>query len=61
MSNAEDIKAYRVKDFCAAVGISPSTFWKFVKVGKFRLIRVGRRVLVPRTEAVRFLNEGIQE
>jgi excisionase family DNA binding protein len=60
MSDIEDIKAYHVRDFCSAVGISRSTFWKYAKVGKLRLIRVGRRVLVPRAEAVRFLNEGVQ-
>jgi excisionase family DNA binding protein len=50
----------RVKDFCSRVGISPSTFWKWVALGKFKVVRFGGRTLVPYTEVERFLREGVQ-
>ena len=50
--------AYRVSDFCERLGISKSTFWKYVKVGKIRVIRIGGRTLIPRCEAVRLTTEG---
>ncbi len=57
--NNIDIRAYRVKDFCARMGISASLFWKYVKMGRIRVIRIGGRVLVPNDEAVRITKEGI--
>jgi excisionase family DNA binding protein len=48
--------AYRVKDFCERIGISASTFWKYVKVGEIRVIRVGGRTLVPASEVERILS-----
>ncbi|HEY8162619.1 MAG TPA: helix-turn-helix domain-containing protein [Methylocystis sp.] len=48
--------AYRVKDFCPRIGISASTFWKYVKVGRIRVIRIGGRTLVPASEVDRLLN-----
>lgn len=52
--------AHRVKDFCQRTGISSSTFWKYVKLGKIRVIRIGGRVLVPATEAARIAAEGVR-
>jgi excisionase family DNA binding protein len=60
MSKVEEIRAHRVKEFCAAVGISASTFWKYVKAGKIRVIRIGGRTLVAHSEAVRLLSEGAE-
>jgi predicted site-specific integrase-resolvase len=51
--------AFRVKDFCQRIGISPSTFWKFVGLGKIKVIRVGGRTLVPTAEAERIAREGL--
>jgi len=51
--------AYRVPDFCAAIGIGRSTFWKFQAAGKIRTFTIGKRVLVPRDEVARILREGI--
>ncbi len=51
--------ALQVKDFCARIGISPATFWKYAKAEKIRTIRIGGRVLVPMTEVNRILSEGI--
>jgi excisionase family DNA binding protein len=48
--------AYRVKDFCARIGISPSTFWKLVSRGEIRVIRIGGRTLVPAAEVSRILS-----
>ena len=63
----EDVKlaangplAHRVKPFCERIGISASTFWKYVKAGKIRVVRVGGRVLVPHAEALRIASEGLK-
>ena len=53
-------RAHRVKPFCRDVGISPSTFWKYVGLGKIRVIRIGGRVLVPHAEALRIASEGLK-
>lgn len=50
--------ALRVKDFCARIGISASTFWKRVSEEKIRVIRIGGRTLVPAEEVARILREG---
>lgn len=42
---------WRVKDFCAAFGIGRSTFYEELKRGEIHVIRVGKRTLVPDTEA----------
>ncbi len=52
--------ALRVKDFCARIGICHATFWKYQKVGKIRVIRIGTRVLVPATEVHRIASEGLK-
>ena len=51
--------ALRVKPFCRRLGISPSTFWKYRKAGKIKVIRIGGRVLVPEAEALRIATEGL--
>jgi excisionase family DNA binding protein len=58
-SSADAIKNYSVKEFCALVGIGRSTFWKYQRQGKIGHIRVGKRVLVPHAEAVRFASVGL--
>jgi hypothetical protein len=52
--------AIQVKPFCKRIGISPSTFWKFVKADKIRVIRIGGRVLIPHAEAIRIASEGLK-
>lgn len=49
--------AYRIKDFCAQMGISPSTLWKLAKEDKIRLVRIGGCTLVPASEVPRLLNK----
>jgi hypothetical protein len=51
--------AWRVKEYCEAFRISPATFWKYHKMGKIRTIRIGGRVLIPQTEALRIVSEGL--
>jgi len=52
--NSEPL-AYRVREFCDRIRISPSTFWKYVRAGKIRVIRIGGRTLVPANEVQRIL------
>ncbi|WP_036284054.1 hypothetical protein [Methylocystis sp. ATCC 49242] len=58
--SVETVRAHRVKSFCACVGISASTFWKYVRLGKIKTIRIGGRVLVPHAEALRIASEGLK-
>jgi excisionase family DNA binding protein len=53
--------AMRLKDFCERMGISRSTFWKYVKAGRINVIRFGGRVLIPAQEVERILAEGVQK
>jgi predicted site-specific integrase-resolvase len=55
-----DRQAWRVREYCEAHRISNSTFWKYVGLGKIRVIRIGGRVLVPATEAARIASEGLR-
>jgi hypothetical protein len=52
--------AFRVKPFCQRIGISPSTFWKYAKLKKIRVIRIGGRTLVPADEVLRIATEGLR-
>lgn len=52
--------AWRVREFCQAHRISPSTFWKYAALGKIRTIRIGGRVLIAAAEAARIGEEGLQ-
>ncbi len=52
--------AYQVTPFCSLIGISRSTFWKYTRLGKIRVIRIGGRVLVPHAEALRIASEGLK-
>ena len=42
---------WRVGDFCRAHGIGRTLFYDEVKRGEIKLIKVGKRTLVPDTEA----------
>lgn len=52
-------QAWRVREFCEGLGISNSTFWKYVAAGRIHVIRVGRRVLIPADEATRIAQKGL--
>lgn len=42
---------WRVNDFCRAHGIGRSLFYEEVKRGEIKLIKIGKRTLVPDSEA----------
>lgn len=46
--------ALSVEEAAATVGISRDSFERYV-LGKIRVVRVGRRIIVPVTELERFL------
>ncbi len=50
------VRAYRVDDFCRAMGFCRSTFYVLVRQGKIRTVCIGRRRLVPAGEAERLLS-----
>lgn len=50
-----------VDDFCSSLNIGRTTFYKLVKDGRIKLVKIGRRSLVPRTERDRLLSELINE
>jgi predicted site-specific integrase-resolvase len=53
-------QAWRVREYCEAHGISNSTFWKYVGLGKIHVFRIGGRVLIPAAEAERIKAEGVR-
>lgn len=58
IAEAEKPLAYRVKQFCQRAGISPATFYKYVGLGKIRVVKIGGRTLVPAAEVERLLSGG---
>jgi hypothetical protein len=51
-------KARRVKDACAAIGISRSLLYKLAAANKVKLIHIGGRTLVPESEIERLASGG---
>lgn len=51
--------AYPFRHWCRMVGISPSNAYEKVRQGKIRVVKLGKRTLVPRTESDRILREGV--
>lgn len=45
-----DCAAYTVNEFCAAHGIGRTTFYAELKAGRIRVVKCGRKTLVPKTE-----------
>jgi excisionase family DNA binding protein len=50
--------AIGIKDAARAVGISPWTMRSFIRQGKIRAVRIGRRVLVEPAELKRLIEQG---
>ena len=50
-----------VDDFCSSLSIGRTTFYKLVREKRIRLVKLGRRSLVPRTERDRLLSELLAE
>ncbi|TWA85155.1 excisionase family DNA binding protein [Azospirillum brasilense] len=47
--------AESVEEFCASVGIKRTSFYKNVAEGRIKVLKAGRRTLVPITERDAFL------
>jgi len=58
MTTTQEKLAYRVNEFCKAIGLSRSTFYKLLAEGKIKTVTVGGRRLVPAGEAERLANGG---
>lgn len=50
----------RVSEFCTAYGIGRTTFYEEVKSGALFVIKVGKRTLIPVTEANRWQEQKIE-
>jgi predicted DNA-binding transcriptional regulator AlpA len=50
--------AWRVNEFCTAVGISRTSFYELVKQDKIRTVIIAGRRLVPDSEVRRLLTEA---
>ena len=50
--------ALRVSQFCNLVGISRTSFYKYVSKGQIRIVKIGGRTLIPVKEMARLLNGG---
>jgi excisionase family DNA binding protein len=50
-------QAWRVREFCEALGISRSHLYQVMKRGELRTVTLGGRRLVPDSERARLLGE----
>lgn len=48
-------KAYTVAEFCDAYGMKRSTAYSEIKTGKLKICKVGRRTLISREDAEKWL------
>ncbi|WP_041458719.1 excisionase family DNA-binding protein [Ammonifex degensii] len=53
--------AYSIPEFAAAVGLGKSLIYELVKRGEIPSIRVGRRILIPRSAAEEWLRRKMEE
>jgi predicted site-specific integrase-resolvase len=51
--------AYSVREVTEGLGVSPATFWKYVKNGQIRTLPFGGRTIVTAPEYRRILAEGV--
>jgi excisionase family DNA binding protein len=49
-------KAYSVDEFCRTTGLSRSTAKRLIAEQRIRVVRVGRRVLIPASEIDQLLD-----
>jgi predicted site-specific integrase-resolvase len=52
-------RALRVDEFCERYCVGRSTFWKYVKLGRIRIITIGGRTVVPPSEVDRIDRDGV--
>ena len=53
--------AYRVKAFCACLGLGRTKFYELVRDGKIKTVVIGGRRLVPADEARHLVREGCDD
>lgn len=53
----EHVLNYRIREFCAAFGVSRSVLYLLIKAGAIRATKVGKSTLIPRAEALRWQRE----
>jgi len=58
--DSPNFSAYTVKNFAVQLQLSEAMLWKLIKKGQVKIIKIGRRTLVPATELTRLLLEGVQ-
>lgn len=51
--------AYSIHEAAGALGMSASTIWKYISLGRIRSVRIGGRTLINADELQRLLNEGL--
>ena len=54
-------RAVGVEDAFGSLGIRRTAFYSLVRAGKIRVIKLGRRTLVPCSELDRVVAEGLAE
>ena len=52
--------AYRVAQFCKALGIGKTKFYELARDGKIKTVVIGGRRLIPADEARRLVREGCE-
>lgn len=55
------IQAYDIKSFCKAFNVSRSFVYEEIKAGRLKAVKVGRRTLIPRDNALAWLRSGEKE
>jgi excisionase family DNA binding protein len=53
-------RAHSFREGQRILGISRSTFYRLEAAEKIKLLRIGRRTLIPASEIERLLKEGVQ-
>ena len=53
-------RAHSFRDAGRILGISRSTLYRLEAANKIRLLRIGRRTLIPADEIERLIKEGVQ-
>lgn len=48
-------------EFARRLNVSRTTVWRLVKRGDIRVVRIGTRALIPRTELERLIRDGSGE
>lgn len=52
------IEAYDIKSFCKAFNVSRSFAYEEIKAGRLKMVKLGRRTLIPRAYALDWLHGG---